>query len=337
MEYLAGIVTLALIYAMVSLAENVSVGWAGQFGVAQASMFGLGAYVYALGMQEGHAMLLVVVGVLVVGALAGALIALLTKDLTGDFFTIMTLALVVVIQSLAQNLGVTGGFGGLFGIPQLSVFGFTPEDYGDWLVLLLPLTALYAVVYVGLASTRLGVLFKAVREDERATASLGRSVLAIKVIAMAAASCGTAFAGAVYAGYIGFIDPITLGLIFSLFILSGLLIGGLGNPIGVVVGATLVTALPEALRLVPSLPEDTRARLLQVIYSLLLLAFMIFRPQGLIPERPGKWSIGRWTWRRRLERPRAITPLRVEPLVEVGHAVSSDGPEETSERNLPSR
>jgi branched-chain amino acid transport system permease protein len=308
MEYFYSLLAVALIYCMVSIAENVSVGWGGQFSVAQASVFGVGAYTWTISQQKGATELEAIVMVLAAGAIVGTLVALVAKDVAGDLFTIVTVALVVVVQSLAQNLGITGGFGGLFAIPELNVFGFTPVDFAQWVELLIPLTVMYLLVYCGLTSTRIGVVLKAVREDEMATASLGRSVAWTKVIGMATASCGTAFAGAVYAGLIGFIDPTALDLTFSLTILSGMLVGGLGNPAGVALGAIAVGFLPQLLTLLPSLPQGSRAQLLQVIYGLILLVFLIFRPQGLIPERAGGWSIARWTWRRPLDSERIGTP-----------------------------
>jgi branched-chain amino acid transport system permease protein len=321
-EYLAGVACFLLIYSMVGIAENVAVGWSGQFSIAQGAVFGVGAVTYAIAIKAGYAMIAVLLGAGIAGGLVGGALAFIGRGVKGDFFAIATLAFQVVAVNFAQNVPALGGFGGITGVPQIHLLDYTPIFYTQWLPLLVPITAIYALVYFSLMGTRLGIVLKAVREDEPATAAVGRRVGAFKVLALALSGIGTGLAGAIYASFIGYVDPSQFGFSFSLLILAGLLVGGLGNPLGPIAGLALLTLLPEALRFVPLLPVDVRARLLQVIYSLVLLLFVVFRPQGLVPERPGRWSFAKWTWQRRLKDDAKGSTFGLEQLPPVGGAVA---------------
>jgi ABC-type branched-subunit amino acid transport system permease subunit len=302
MEYTAGIVAFALIYAICAIADNTSIGYSGQFAIAQGAFFGVGAYTYGIGSQHDLATPLLILLAVSIAFVAGSALAFVGRALRGDYFMIITLAFQIIAVQVASNLAVTGGSGGLFGLRPLSVFGYSPSVYTQWVLVLAPITFLVWLFYTLVLSTRLGLILKAVREDDAAAMSLGRSVVLYKMIALGLGAAGTSFAGALYASNITFIDPNQFSFTFSVFIVSILIVGGMANPLGPIVGAVVLTGLPEALRLLPSLPDDTRARLLQVIYGLALLLIVAFRPQGLVPERPGRWSLASWRWRLNVSR-----------------------------------
>lgn len=302
MEYTASVVAFALIYAISAIAENVSIGYSGQFAIAQGAFFGVGAYTYAIGGNHGLATPILFLLAVAIAFAAGAALAFIGRGLRGDYFMIITLAFQIIAVQVAANLSWTGGSSGLFGLRPLSVFGYEPRLYTQWVVVLAPITFLVWVVYMLVTSTRFGLILKAIREDDAAAMSLGRSITLYKMLGLGLGAAGTSFAGAIYAGYITFIDPNQFTFTFSIFIVSILIVGGMANPLGPIVGAAVLTGLPEALRLLPSLPDDTRARLLQVIYGVALLLIVAFRPQGLVPERPGRWSLASWRWRLNVRR-----------------------------------
>lgn len=297
MEYVLSIVVFALIYGICVIAENVSLGYAGQFAISQGAFFGVGAYTYAIATQHGLQIPVVMVLAVLLGLAGGAALSFIGRNLRGDYFMIVTFAFQIIAVQMAFNFESLGGATGMFGVKPLSLFGFEPRTYADFVRLLVPIVAAVWLLYTLIGATRLGLIWKAIREDESAVASLGRSTVLYKMLAFGIAAAGTAFAGTLYAGYISYVDPTQFTFAFSILIVSMLIVGGIGSPLGPIFGAAVITALPEALRFVPSLPDDIRARLLQMIYGLALLLVVAFRPQGLVPERPGRWSFASWRWR----------------------------------------
>lgn len=299
MEYAAGVIALALIYGMVAVADNLPIGFSGQFTIAQGAFFGVGAYTYALTTAQGVPISIALLLACLIGGTAGAAVSYTGRGLRGDYFLIVTFAFQIIVVRIALNWRErTGGSGGIFGIEPFAVFGYSPLTYIDWLWVLVPIFVLFWLVYTAIAASTLGLIWKAIREDDAAALSLGRSIVAYKMLAYGLGAAGAAFAGGIYAGFITFINPGLFTFHFSIFILSVLIVGGMASPLGPVIGVSVLIALPEALRFVPSLSDDVRSRLLQMIYALALLVFIALRPQGLVPERPGRWSFAAWRWRR---------------------------------------
>lgn len=298
MEYVFGILAFALIYGICVISENVSLGYTGQFAISQGAFFGIGAYTYALGTQHDLAIPVTMLLAVAFGAAGGAALAFVGRNLRGDYFMIVTFAFQIIAVQLAFNLDSLGGASGLFGVKPLSLFGFEPRTREDFVQLLAPIVVVVWIVYMLIGASRLGLILKAIRDDESAVMSLGRTTVLYKMTAFGLSSAGTAFAGTLYAGFITFVDPTQFTFAFSILIISMLIVGGIANPLGPIIGAAVITALPEALRFLPNLPDNARARLLQMIYGLALLLVVTFRPQGIVPERPGRWSFVAWRWRR---------------------------------------
>ncbi len=308
MEYFLSVLVFALIYGICVIAENISLGYTGQFAISQGAFFGVGAYTYALGTQHDVAIPLTMVIAVLLAFTAGAALAFVGRNLRGDYFMIVTFALQIIAVQMAFNFDFLGGATGLFGVKPLALLGYEPRSYQDFVMLLAPIVVVVWLIYMLIAATRLGLIWKGIREDETAVSALGRSTVVYKMLALGISSAGTAFAGTLYAGFITFVDPSQFTFTFSILIVSMLIVGGIGNPLGPIFGAVVITALPEALRFLPHLPDDTRARLLQMIYGLALLLVVTFRPKGLVPERPGRWSFASWRWRASRRGSRAPTP-----------------------------
>jgi ABC-type branched-subunit amino acid transport system permease subunit len=309
MEFYASILVAACIYGIAALADNISFGYSGQFAIAQGAFFGIGAYTWGIGMAHGLAAPVVLLIAIAIAAVVGAVLAFIARDLRGDYLMIVTLAFQVIAVRLAFNLSdLTGGASGIYGVPAISFGAFQPADYFQWLAVLVPLVAITFLIYMLFGASRVGLILKAIREDSDVARSLGRRVVLYRMLALSVSAIGITFAGAIYAGYISFIDPSQFTFIFSVLIISILIVGGIANPLGPLVGVLVLTATPELLRLLPGLPPDARARLLQVMYAGALLLFIALRPQGLIPEKPGRWSFVSWRWRR-AERASSLVPL----------------------------
>jgi branched-chain amino acid transport system permease protein len=157
-------------------------------------------------------------------------------------------------------------------------------------MLLLAGLVLAAVVYVSerIHRTQLGRLLRAVRDDEETAAGAGANPLRLKMIAMLVGGGSAGVAGCLYAHYMAYIEPNTFGLAESLLIFGMVVIGGLGNTWGAIIGAAVLTTLPEVLRFA-GMTQTHAATLRQLVFGALLIAIMALRPSGILGERIGRW------------------------------------------------
>jgi len=219
-----------------------------------------------------------------VAALLAALIAVPALRTRGDYFVLATFGLQVIATSLMTNLeGVTGGPMGLPGIPQPTVFGTTLAALWQMLLLVWALAVVTFWCLCRLVQAPYGRALRAVRADEVFAQAMGKPVLLLKVKAFALAAAIAAAAGGLYAVYITFIDPSSFTVMESIFMLAIVIIGGAGSIRGSALGALVLVGLPEALGFV-CLPAGPAANIRQMLYGALLVAAMMWRPQGLLGE-----------------------------------------------------
>jgi branched-chain amino acid transport system permease protein len=325
---------LALTYVMFALGLNIVVGFAGLLDLGYLAFFALGSYAlgwlgsgffFKLHVHVGAThvasmlpgihfnFLLVLVCAALITALAGAIIGLPTLRLRGDYIAIVTLAFGEIIRVFAINgpsikidgMPLTGGELGVGGldpvhIPVVGTFDELHLRPWYWTILALVLITLF--VNLRLRDSRLGRAWIALREDEIAAVSMGIPLVRTKLLAYSIGAAFGGIAGAFLAGYTTLIDAGEFQFGFSIFVLSMVILGGLGSIWGVVLGALLLANINYYL--IPSvlntLPHDFGLNFnltdLQVsIFGFLLVIVMVLRPQGLLPER-----------RRRLELTRGI-------------------------------
>jgi branched-chain amino acid transport system permease protein len=319
---------LAAAYVVMALGLNIVVGFAGLLDLGYVAFFAIGAHVAghfgstfwdnagggegiallvgepAAGMPGIHFNFLIILVLAVIATtIAGVLIGVPTLRLRGDYVGIVTLAFGEIIGQVVANgreiqfLGgsLTGGPQGISAIdkidlPFLERFGAL--DQRPWLWFALALVALMLVVSFRLAGSRVGRAWLALREDEGAAASLGIPIARTKLMAYGVGAALGGVAGAFLASYLSVVSPNQFTFSFSIFILTMVVLGGLGSIWGVVVGAVIVSAinnylLPRVLNDVPShvgLDFDL-SEVSSGIYGFLLVILMLVRPEGLIPER----------------------------------------------------
>lgn len=276
-DYFVYVVTIGAIFATLAVAFDVLLGFTGYLSLAHGALYGLGAYACALltaryGLSFWAALPLC-------GALtgaAGALIALLAFRTRGLYFAVLTLGIGLIGHQLFLVLpGLTGGVGGFVGIPG-------PEQPA-WLPLrattyhaLLALALLFVTLIAALAfvRSRLGAECLAVREDLTLAQALGIRVASARLAAFTFSAVFAGLAGALFAAISSFIAPESFTVLGTGFQLVALVVvGGMGTLWGPILGAALLTALPEGLRVA--------ATLSLLAYGVLLLVFIIFAPQGL--------------------------------------------------------
>lgn len=283
MEYLLHILIMICIYVILGQSLNLLIGYTGLLSIAQAAFYGVGAYVAAImSLKLGIPFLLNLVCAIAISSLFGALIGIPSLRLKGDYFVIVTLGFQMITFSVLNNcVSLTGGPMGLPGIPQPSVFGWVISSHIEFLLLVAVFAVLVFWLCKCIIKSPFGRVLTAIREDEVFALAAGKNVAVYKVAVFAIGSGMAAIAGALYAHYISFIDPTSFTVMESIFIISIVIIGGAGSLWGPVVGAVLLVMLPEALRFV-GMPSSIAANMRQILYGGLLVAFMMWRPQGLI-------------------------------------------------------
>lgn len=288
MEYVAHVLVLVGIYVILSVSLNLIAGYAGHLSVAHAAFYGVGAYVVALLALRLHMPPWVTVPCAVLSSAAfGACVGIPSLRIRGDYFVIATLAFQVLVFSVLNNwVSLTGGPMGLAGIPRLGLFGREISSNTAFLVPVAILCGVTLWVCYRIARSPMGRVLRAIREDEYFAGAMGKDVPRHKVLVFVVGAGLAATAGALYAYYISFVDPKSFTVMESIFIISIVIIGGAGSIWGPVVGATVLVMVPEVLRFV-GLPSPVAANLRQLLYGALLVAFVIWRPRGLL----GKYGL----------------------------------------------
>lgn len=285
MEYLLHILVLIGIYTILSVSLNLIAGYTGLISIAHAAFYGVGAYVAALMALSLHSPFLVnIICAVVLCGLLGALVGIPSLRIRDDYFAIASFAFQVITFSVLNNwVSLTGGPMGLPGIPQPTIFGIQISSQVGYLLLVGVFSALTLWVTHRIVRSPFGRVLKAIREDEVFAQAAGKNVATYKVLVFVIGAGMAAVAGVIYAYYISFIDPTSFTVMESIFIISIVIIGGAGSLWGPVTGAVLLVLLPELLRSI-GLPSPVAANLRQMIYGGLLIAFMMWRPRGLLGE-----------------------------------------------------
>jgi len=292
MNYLLHLLIYFDIYVIVALSLNIVVGYCGMLTLAHAGHYAIGGYAYALlSLVLGWGFLPAMLASLLISAFLSLAVSLPAWRLKGDFFVLASLAVQALFFSLIYNwsdanfpLGswrnLTNGPFGISGIPKAEVLGLKLANSAQFFFLATGVASLCAFIVWRLTASPWGRLLVAMREDELAARSLGKNTRLLKVQALAISSGLVAVAGALYAAYIGYLDPSSASLDESILMLSMVIVGGVGNFRGPIIGALILIALPELLRFL-TLPDALAANLRLATYGLMLVLMMHFRPQGI--------------------------------------------------------
>ncbi len=283
MRYVWHILVMVNIYAALAASLNLVAGYAGLLSLCHAAFYGLGAYATTLLMMKaGLGFFPALALAMMFTSALSLVIAIPSLRLHGDYFVLATLGFQIIVFSILYNwTGLTRGPFGITKIPAPRVLGIEVIGAFPYFIFsgALALTSLGAIWL--LVRSPFGRLLRAVRDDEVAALALGKNAPRIKTTAFAIAAALAAVPGALFAGYVRYIDPTSFMLAEAIFILSIVVIGGAGSFLGPVVGAVLLVVLPEVLRFL-HISDSVAANLRQVIYGLLLVVLMRLRPQGLL-------------------------------------------------------
>lgn len=285
--FIIQLISMIGINVILSLGINILSGFTGQVSFGHAGFFGLGAYGLALlqvkvGLPWSVAMLLSVLITVVFALLIGMPIL----RLRGHFLGMATLAVGLLIYNISmQWISLTGGPDGM-GIPDLIV----PEGIWHSIIsgypvfyLILIFTLLAFIVSENIRNSKIGLAMRVVREDEIAAEALGLSCLRYKTIALVVSVIFSAVAGSLFASLNGYVNPDPFGLDTSIAILTMAVVGGMGSSIGALMGAVILTVLPQLIHGL----EDYSL----ILYGVILIGVLVFRPGGVIPERPSSLGL----------------------------------------------
>jgi branched-chain amino acid transport system permease protein len=301
----------ALLYIMLALGLNIVVGYAGLLDLGYIAFFAVGAYCYALLGSPQFGLHWPVWIVLPLGALMacvfGVLLGAPTLRLRGDYLAIVTLGFGEIIRIFLNNLNapvnITNGPQGVSMIDPIQAGGFSLGDAHVFLGISIPSAHLYYYLFLGitlfvifishrLENSRIGRAWIAIREDEVAAEAMGIDTRNVKLLAFAMGATFGGASGGLFAGFQGFVSPESFGLTESVMIVCMVVLGGMGNIKGVVLGSVLLVLLPEALRngagpLQEALfgrtyidPESLR----MLLFGAALIVVMLVRPAGLWPS-----------------------------------------------------
>jgi branched-chain amino acid transport system permease protein len=285
MEYLIHLGILVGIYAILGISLNLVVGYAGLLSITQAAFYGIGAYSTAILMSRyGVNFFLSIVVGMVVTAGVSLLVGFVLSRFREDYYALGSFGFNIIIYSIFLNWqSLTRGPLGIPGIDRPEIFGFSFSE-NIWFLLLVVVAGVLIYLFCEFISrSAFGRVLKSIREDEEAIKIFGYKTIYYKLTIFVISAVIAGIAGAFFASYITFIDPSTFTLNESIFILSIIILGGLANIRGSMLGALFLILLPEILRFV-GFPSDIAAQMRQVVYGVLLIVLMLYRPQGLLGE-----------------------------------------------------
>ena len=292
--FIRGIMNVACINIIAAVSLNLVTGLLGQLVLGHAGFMLIGAYTAALitknsALPLGLSLPLSLLAGGFLAAIIGFFIALPALRLRGDYLAIVTLGFGEIIRVVANNLQFTGGPAGLSGIKSLT----TKQNPSGMFNLIFPLTAFVIFFSYTFGTSRHGRAVRSIREDEIAAESSGVNTTYYKLLAFTLAALFAGIAGGLYAHQIGVIAPSRFDFNRSVEILMMVVLGGMGSITGAVISASFLTALPELLRSLGKLLSNVLPDVMtgffnnfdqyrMLIYSILLICVMLFRPKGLL-------------------------------------------------------
>jgi branched-chain amino acid transport system permease protein len=282
LPYLIHVLIIMGIYIILATSLNLALGYTGLLNLGHVAFFGIGAYTSALLTKEGIPFLIALLAAGILASLAGWLLVFATRKIRGDYLALATLGFSFVIYSLMLNLtNITRGPLGIPGIPKPNVLGWVVNTGAEYLLFVAIIVAITLFVIYRIVKSPYGRLLQAVRDDETSVKVLGKDTFKLKREAMMASAFFAGIAGSLFAHYITFIDPSSFNMMELILVFTIVIVGGIASMRGSFIAAILLLAIPEALRFI-ELPSSVLGPLRQIIYAVILLAILMWRPRGIM-------------------------------------------------------
>lgn len=281
MEYIIHILILIGIYSILAVSLNLLVGYTGLLSLAHAGFYGIGAYTVAILLTKfSFSFWIALPLAMIMCGIVAFFIGQVLSRFRDDYYVLASLGFCIIVFNILLNWqSLTRGPLGIPGITRPELFGFQFSSNISFLIL----TTVIAVIVYGLChlvvNSSFGRALMAIREDEPVLAVFGYKTHQYKLVIFVISAMLAAVAGGLFASYITFIDPSSFGIFESVFVLSIIILGGLASLRGSIIGVVVLVLLPEVLRFV-GFPSDIAAQMRQVVYGLLLVFLMLYRPEG---------------------------------------------------------
>jgi len=282
MDYIIHLLILISIFSILGVSLNLVVGYTGLLSATQAGFYGIGAYAVALLMKgSGMNFFLAVLLSVIITMIAAVLIGMVLSKFKDDIYALGSFGFAIIVYGLMLNLQeVTRGPLGIPGISRPELFGISFSDNLAFLILSIVFFGIVYWITHYITNSSYGRVLQAIRENEETIKFFGYKTYWYKLSIFSISAGMAAIGGALFATYITFIDPSSFTLIESIFLIAMIILGGLADNKGAVIGVVIMILLPEVLRFV-GFPTEIAAQMRQVIYGLMLVFMMLYRPQGI--------------------------------------------------------
>ncbi len=283
--YWVRVLDTAAIYAMMAMGLNIILGYTGLLNLGYAAYFAIGAYMWGIlgspqyGLHWNFWLVFFLAGL--TAGVVGYLLAIPGLKLRGDYLALVTIGFGECVRIFANNSELTMSAIGLIGIYPVNIGPIIIKSAQQYYYLLLAICVVMAFFIKRLEDSRIGNAWKAIREDDLAAESMGLDTRRLKLLANFMGAIPAGMAGTIFAALQAYVSPVSFKFIESITVVSMVVIGGRANVFGAILGALILTVLPEPLR--GSNFESARI----LIYGALLVIMMLFKPDGILHKTSG--------------------------------------------------
>ena len=287
-DYILTLVCLITVSVVLAMSLNLVMGYGGLLSVSHGASMGIGAYITGIlsstyGWDTAWSVLAGGVGATVIGFIFMAAVSSLDPD---DFILASFALQMIVVDLLLNWTPVTGGSAGLFGINPPSLFGYTFTDHWAFTIGILVVGAVCALALIYIGRSGYAITLRGMRESERSVEAVGHNVWSKKTVSWAVSSGFAGLAGGMYAIIVGLVTPGDFDVQRSIIAVAFLLVGGIGNMNGAILGAVGLMILPEIVRNISAIPNQLQGPGQQIVYGVVIVLFVLLRPQGILSEKP---------------------------------------------------
>jgi len=284
MLYIYTMIAMIGIYSILTLSTNLLIGYGGIVSMSQASIFGIGCYTVAILTMAGWNWWLSLIPAIILTVLINVLLTLPSLRASGFAYMVVTFGFAKFMTTGYSSWSITGANYGLFGIPRASIFGLSINNGLRQMIFVLCFLIVCFYIANRLIKSPYGQLVEAMRQEPTAVDALGKSTLKIKVINSAVSGVFAAIAGGLYAQYITYIEASNFNQDVSFNLTVYVFLGGAATMMGSIAGPIFMLLIPQLISLLP-LPTSMVGPFQQLLYGLLLVGFMMFKPSGLVSKK----------------------------------------------------
>ncbi len=274
-NYILSITIFSAINSLVALGLTVLMGYAGQISLGQAGFYGIGAYTSAiLSLNYGLPVILSMLFSMIIGAFISILLAIPALRLKGHYLAVATLGFGEIIYVILNEWG-PGGPSGFGDIPQFSFLGYKISTTIEYFYFSWILVGICMIFSINLVNSMAGKALKSIHDSETASMCIGINVSKLKIKVFVLSAIFASLAGCIYAHFVTFLSPSSFSLHYSILVLMMVIIGGMRSLWGAIIGALIITFLPEALR---GFKEYDI-----LVYGIILTGSLLFLRNGIVP------------------------------------------------------